>query len=67
MFSGVSSGLILCCVLLITAVIGSENTINMAGIDLVDSDQECDLGIIVDNKFKFHIQTSHIVNKDSVY
>ena len=27
------------------------------------SDQERDLGIIVDNKLKFHIQTAHIVNK----
>ena len=46
--------------------IGQTNTHNkytIAGIDLVESDQECDLGIIVDNKLKFHIQTAHILNK----
>ena len=46
--------------------IGSTNPHNkyiIAGIDLVESDQERDLGIIVDNKLKFHIQTAHIVNK----
>ena len=37
-----------------------NNKYTIAGIDLVESDQERDLGIIVDNK---HIQTAHIVNK----
>ena len=40
-----------------------HNKYTIAGIDLVESDQERDLGIIVDNKLKFHIQTAHIVNK----
>ena len=40
-----------------------HNNYTMAGIDLVESDQEPDMGIIVDNKLKFHIQTAHIVNK----
>ena len=35
-----------------------HNKYTIAGIDLVESDQERDLGIIVDNKLKFHIQTS---------
>ena len=35
----------------------------IAGIDLDESDQERDLGIIVDNKLRFHILTVHIVNK----
>ena len=41
-----------------------HNKYTIAGIDLVESDQERDLGIIVGNKLKFHIQTAHIVNKD---
>ena len=41
----------------------SHNNYTIAGIDLVESDQERDLGIIVDNKLKFHIHTAHIVNK----
>ena len=40
-----------------------HNKYTISGIDLVESDQECDLCIIVDNKLKFHIQTAHIVNK----
>ena len=36
-----------------------HNKYTIAGIDLVESD----LGIIVDNKLKFHIKTAHIVNK----
>ena len=40
-----------------------HNKYTIAGIDLVESDQEHDLGIIVDNKLKFHIQTAHIINK----
>ena len=40
-----------------------HNNFTIADIDLVESDQERDLGIIVDNKLKFHIQTAHIVNK----
>ena len=40
-----------------------HNNYTIAGIDLVESDQERDVGIIVDNKLKFHIQTAHIVNK----
>ena len=40
-----------------------HNKYTIAGIDLVEGDQERDLGIIVDNKLKFHIQTAHIVNK----
>ena len=40
-----------------------HNRYTIAGIDLDESDQERDLGIIVDNKLKFHIQTAHIVNK----
>ena len=40
-----------------------HNKYTIAGIDLVESDQERDLGIIVDNKLKFHIETAHIVNK----
>ena len=40
-----------------------QNKYTIAGIDLVESDQERDLGINVDNKLKFHIQTAHIVNK----
>ena len=40
-----------------------HNKYTIAGIDIVESDQERDLGIIVDNKLKFHIQTAHIVNK----
>ena len=32
-----------------------HNNYTIAGIDLVESDQECYLGIIVDNKLKFHI------------
>ena len=40
-----------------------HNKYTIAGIDLVESDQERDLGIIMDNKLKFHIQTAHIVNK----
>ena len=40
-----------------------HNSYTIAGIDLDESDQERDLGIIVDNKLKFHIQTAHIVNK----
>ena len=40
-----------------------HNKYTIAGIDLVESDQERDLGIIVDNKLKFHIQIAHIVNK----
>ena len=45
--------------------IGPTNPHNytIAGIDLVERDQERDLGIIVGNKLKFHIQTAHIVNK----
>ena len=33
-----------------------HNSYTIAGIDLDESDQEHDLGIIVDNKLKFHIQ-----------
>ena len=40
-----------------------HNKYTIAGFDLVESDQESDLGIIVDNKLKFPIQTAHIVNK----
>ena len=46
--------------------IGPTNThknYTIAGIDLVESVQERDLGIMVDNKLKLHIQTAHIVNK----
>ena len=39
-----------------------HNKYTIAGIDLVESDQERDLGIIVGNTLKFHIQTAHIVN-----
>ena len=37
-----------------------HNKYTIAGIE---SDHERDLGVIVDNKLKFHIQTAHIVNK----
>ena len=40
-----------------------HNNYTIAGIDLVESDQEHHLGIIVDNELKFRIQTAHIVNK----
>ena len=40
-----------------------HNNYTIACIDLVESDQERDLGIIVDNKLKFNTQTAHIVNK----
>ena len=40
-----------------------HNNYTIAGIDLDENDQERDLGIIVDNKLKYHIQTAHIVNK----
>ena len=40
-----------------------HNKYTIAGIDLVESNQERDLCIIVGNKLKFHIQTAHIVNK----
>ena len=40
-----------------------HNKYTIPDIDLVESDQERDLGIMVDNKLKFHIQTAHIVNK----
>ena len=43
--------------------INPSNKYTIAGIDLVEKDQERDLGIIVDNKLKVHIQTAHIVNK----
>ena len=43
--------------------INPHNNYNIAGIDLVESDQERDLGIIVDNKLKFLLQTAHIINK----
>ena len=39
-----------------------HNKYTIAGIDLVESNQERDLGIIVDNKLKFHIHTAHIAN-----
>ena len=40
-----------------------HNKYTITGIDLVESDEERDLGIIVDNKLKFHIQSAHIVNE----
>ena len=40
-----------------------HNKYTIAGIDLIESDQERDLGIIVDNKLKFHSQTAHTINK----
>ena len=40
-----------------------HNKYTITGIDLVVSDQERDLGIIVDNERNFHIKTAHIVNK----
>ena len=40
-----------------------NNNYTIAGIDLVESDQERDLGIIVNTKLKFHKPTVHIVNK----
>ena len=43
--------------------INPHNKYTIAGIDLVESDQERDLSTIVDDKLKFHIQTAHIVNK----
>ena len=40
-----------------------HNNYTIAGIDLVENDQERDLGSIVDNTLKFHNQSAHIVNK----
>ena len=37
-----------------------HNKYTIPGIYLVESDQECDLGIIVDNKLRFHIQTAQL-------
>ena len=40
-----------------------HNKYTIACIDLVESNKERDLGIILDIKLKFHIQTAHVVNK----